>query len=364
MGFRTDFQDLPEDVIRSVFSFCDIYAVVSMSRTNKYLRRLSLDKLVWTDLVANLWRRGFIDQASLSDIQSSSLDSLLALVKGLLTGPSSWNGNANLKPKSRWFLSPKSRRVQNPIPVDMHTKYIVHPREIVASNLNQPKLLNGGEYVLFNNATLECWSIHRDELVWAYEKSGPEFSVVEFAAEVIDGGDSVNIVVCERSWTLSGTGSEQSLVQVLKLDLYTGSSTQLLLNRNPYGNVWNFTDAKISGDIASVVVESWKNVVGTTPYSHCILMNWKGKTELRLASNTAGSPFLITLIPYHVIWVSASISGGPEISVIQVSTALSSHWNHVGKRAYSPTPGAVFTPEVETVAHESITSSECAYLKE
>ncbi|KAJ7264003.1 hypothetical protein B0H12DRAFT_269634 [Mycena haematopus] len=195
------FQDLPEDVVRSIFSFCDIYAVVSFGRTSKCFRHLSLDRLVWMNLVENIWRRGFVDQLSLSDIQSSSRDSLVALVHGLLTGPASWNGT--LKPKSHWFRPSTSRRAQSQAPVEVHTQYVVHPREI-ASNCNQPKLLNGGEYVLFNNVTLECWSVSRDELVWAYEKSGPEFYVVEFAAEIIHGGDSVNIIVCERSWTRNG----------------------------------------------------------------------------------------------------------------------------------------------------------------
>ncbi|KAF8208784.1 hypothetical protein K438DRAFT_287286 [Mycena galopus ATCC 62051] len=244
------FQDLPEDIIRSIFSFCDIYRVLSMSRTNKYLRPLSLDRLVWVDLVASLWRKGFVDQLSLSDIQASSQEALVDLVKSLLTGPASWTGP--VIPKSRWFRLARSPTC--PI-VQVGAKYAVHPPGVLPSNLKQPKLLNGGEYVLFNNVTLECWNVRRDELVWAYDRGGPEFQVAEFAAEVVDEGDSVNLIVCERSWTHSG--NDQSLVQILKLDLTTGSSTPLLQKQNPDGKVYNFIDARISGDIACFVGTPW-----------------------------------------------------------------------------------------------------------
>ncbi|KAJ7918457.1 hypothetical protein B0H13DRAFT_1993021 [Mycena leptocephala] len=213
------FQDLSEDDIRSIFSFCDIYAVVSMSRTNRYFRRLSLDKLVWVDLVENIRRKGFVDQLSLSDILSYSQEALVALVKSLLTGPASWN--PPIEPKRKWFRSTNSLPTQTL--AEISAKY------------SEAKLLNGGEYVLFNNTTLECWSIRRDKLIWAYDKNGLEWSVCEFAAEVVDGGDSVNIIVCEILWTISR--DDQSLAHIVNLDLKTGSSTGLLRIECPDKNI-------------------------------------------------------------------------------------------------------------------------------
>ncbi|KAF7336836.1 F-box domain-containing protein [Mycena venus] len=362
-----NFQDLPEDTIRLILSFCDIYSVVSMSRTSKYLRRLCLDKLVWVDLVANLRRKGFVDQLSLSDIQSYSQEGLVALVKGLLTGPASWKTAPVKKSKSHWFRNRSVSSESQTNFVQISNKYIVHPPGVVASKMNQPKLLNGGEYVLFNNVTLECWNVRRDELVWAYEKNGPKFHIMEFAAEVVDGEDSVNIVVCERSWTHGG--EDQSLVQIVKLDLSTGCSTQLLLNENPgsNGKPCGFTDAKICGHIACVVVESWSEASATestTPHSYCILMDWKTETHLKLVANTWASPFLVTLIAEHLIFVTKNASGGPEISIINISTTLSSHWRSIaGLNGYYFPLDPIYTTQLEAIIRESITFPKCKHLK-
>ncbi|KAJ6557963.1 hypothetical protein B0H19DRAFT_1149276 [Mycena capillaripes] len=291
-----EFQDLSEDNIRSIFSFCDIYAVVSMSRTNKYFRQLTLEKLVWVDLVDNLRRKGFVDQLSISDIRSHSQEPLVALVKRLLTGPACWN--PPIKAKGSWFRSTSSHQSQ--IPVEMFAKYVLHPPGIIYSKENATKLLNGGEYVLFNNTTLECWSVQPDKLIWAYDKNGPESHVFQFAAEMVDGGSSVNIIVCERSWTVGGY--DQSLIQIVKLDFNTGNSTRLLLNELPDTKSYGFTDAKICGSIASAVLQQWTNDLHT-PDSYCILMDWKTNSQLKLASNTLVFPPLL-----GIIWVQTQYS--------------------------------------------------------
>ncbi|KAJ7918459.1 hypothetical protein B0H13DRAFT_1993032 [Mycena leptocephala] len=259
------FQDLSEDDIRSIFSFCDIYAVVSMSRTNRYFRRLSLDKLVWVDLVENIRRKGF--------------GALVALVKSLLTGPACWNP---IEPKRKWF------RVTNSLPTqtlaEMSAKYVIHPSGIVYSKKREAKLLNGGEYVLFNNTTLECWSIRHDKLIWAYDKNGLEWSVCEFAAEVVDGGDSVNLIFWERLWT--GGADDQSLAHIVNLDLKTGSSTGLLRIECSDPQFYGFTDVRICGDIASAAFQDWRSDHSTSTHhcnSYCILMNWRAKSQLKLA---------------------------------------------------------------------------------
>ncbi|KAJ7108698.1 hypothetical protein C8R44DRAFT_295601 [Mycena epipterygia] len=222
------FQDLSEDDIRSIFSFCDIHTVVSMSRTNKYLRQLTLEKLVWVDLVDNIRRKGFIDRLSLSDIQAYSQKALVSLVKGLLTGPTSWN--VPITPKL-----PCLARFQSNIPPPMAlspAQFVIHPSGIRASKKNEAKLLGGGKYVLFNNITLECWSVQHDRLVWSYEKSDPNSYVIEFDAEVSDAGENANIIVCQRSWTTTGDDQRRVLfrhAQTPDVDTFTlkfGRDTQ------------------------------------------------------------------------------------------------------------------------------------------
>ncbi|KAJ7749302.1 hypothetical protein DFH07DRAFT_829190 [Mycena maculata] len=150
------FQDLPEDNLRSIFTFCDIYTVLALGRANTYLRRLTRERLVWADLVKNLRRKGFIDQ-SFSEIQSLSQQALVTLVKGLLTGPTSW------KPKPSFMTSklPFLARFISKSSLRPHSRdktlrqFIVHPprTSAVTFNRKEAKLLGGGEYVLFNNQT-------------------------------------------------------------------------------------------------------------------------------------------------------------------------------------------------------------------
>jgi hypothetical protein len=184
----------------------------------------------------------------------------------------------------------------------MSAKYVIHPSGVISSKKNGAKLLNGGEYVLFNNTTLECWSIRRDKLIWAYDKNGLEWSVCEFAAEVVDGGDSVNIIFWERLWT--GGADDQrcvslgmcrhgllmgfniSLAHIVNLDLKTGSSTGLLRIECSDPQFYGFTDVRICGDIASAAFQDWRSDHSTSTHhcnSYCILMNWRAKSQLKLA---------------------------------------------------------------------------------
>ncbi|KAJ7468053.1 hypothetical protein FB451DRAFT_387697 [Mycena latifolia] len=344
------FQDLSEDNIRSIFSFCDIYVVVRMSRTNKYIRRITLEKLVWVDLVENLRYRGFIDGVSPSEIRALTQEELIALVKTLVTGPRSWTAPVTPKVSERTRLRsspprPPQSWAENP------TQIILHPSGIRSSKMNEAKSIAGGEYVLFNNITLECWSVHDDRLVWAYEKNGPDSYVIEFAADVAYGGESATIAVCERSWTTNNT--DQNLVQILKLDFRTGISTRLVLNNYSDPDSHRFKDVKICGNIACVAVHGPSG-------NYWILMDWGTDSYLKLASNTLASPLLVNLILNHVLVLTNTLSGAPDIRVINI-TAFSGHWQHT---ADPPTLPTVYVSDIEADICESITFGNCARFRQ
>ncbi|KAF7360197.1 F-box domain-containing protein [Mycena venus] len=336
-----EFQELPEDVIRSIFGCSDVYSVISLGGTNRYFHRLSMDKLVWVDLVVNLRRKGFIDRLSLSDIQSSSQEALVALVKRSVTGPESWYGT--VKPKSHWSRSSSHQTL-----IEMSTKHTVHPGVINTPSNLHAGLLNGGEYVLIDGVTIECWSVQRDKLVWTYDKNSPESFVEEFTAEVIEGGCSANIMVCESLWTASGKSG--SLVQIVGLDFDTGTSTSLFVL--PCPEVESYTNAKICDDLASAVLD-----LGGTSY--CLLMNWKTKAHLTVVPNARVSPLLVTLVPNHVIFLMSGTTGSPEIRIIN-STALSPHWR---LDTGHPILNTVFPSQLDVILCEKITFEKCPYLR-
>ncbi|KAJ6582892.1 hypothetical protein DFH09DRAFT_1144850, partial [Mycena vulgaris] len=345
-----EFQGLSEDDIRSIFSFCDICAVVAMSRTNKYLRRLTLDKLVWVDLVENLRRRGFIDGVSRSEIHAHSQEALIALVKRLLTGPESWTAPVIPKVPLMARIRSNSPRLAR---AEISTQLTLHPTGVRNSKKNEAKLLAGGKYVLFNNITLECWSVHDDRLVWSYEKNGPDSYVAEFASDVADGGESANIIACERSWT-ENEADDQSLIQVLKLDFRTGISTRLLLNPCSGGNSFSFVDSKICGNLACAVLQELRDDTVTSQKS-CILMNWETKSQLKLVSSTLGSPFSVTLVHDHVLVLANKTSGGPEIRII--------HYTAFPWRQNMGHP-LVDVCDIEAVVSESITFGNSARFRQ
>ncbi|KAJ6523292.1 hypothetical protein B0H19DRAFT_1201743 [Mycena capillaripes] len=55
------FESLGEDVILQTLSLCDVYAVLSVSMVNKFLRRIALVKQLWLSLVHDLGVRGVLD---------------------------------------------------------------------------------------------------------------------------------------------------------------------------------------------------------------------------------------------------------------------------------------------------------------
>ncbi|KAJ6487754.1 hypothetical protein C8R45DRAFT_994210 [Mycena sanguinolenta] len=312
------FHELPADVICSIFNFCDIHAVVSVSGTSKYLHRLVKNKSVWVYLVDDLRHRGFIDQLSLSDIQSYSQGALVSLVKGLLTGPESWTGTTN----------PRS-----------HPPQTIHP----PSMPGLATLLQGGEYILFsNNRTLECWSVRYDKLVWVYQ-SGPKPRIYEYDAEVIDGGAGANIIICDRDTKLGPR------LQIVKLDFGSGISTLLFLIEAPGQWSCRFSAPKICGDIAVVYFsESGGQSSGLNPR----LVNWKTKDHLELTSPTSRLA-VIPILNYTLV-LSNPLSGGSEVIILE-NSAFSSHWCDV---ATHPRPSMVPISELEFLLQESITFSD------
>ncbi|KAJ6487767.1 hypothetical protein C8R45DRAFT_256270 [Mycena sanguinolenta] len=297
------FQELSEDVLRSIFSFCDIYAVVAVSGTNKYFHRLCTDKSVWVDLVDNLRRRGFVDRLSLSDIQSYSQEA----------------------------ESETHTLGQTP------TKYTIHLR-ITPTNAT---LLGGGEHILCYSAytqTLECWSVRYDKLVWAYVKKKPRSKVREFDAEVIDGG--ANIIVCEMDE--SGPTSQ---LEIVKLDFVTGASTPLLVCECPPGSC--FITPKICGDIVLVGFQAGSSMTSR-------LINWKTQVHLELASSKTLPTFQFVAIPirnYTFVLCTPSSDSKPEISILD-NSALSSHCRDI---ATHPTPNMVYSSDFEFILHQKIT---------
>ncbi|KAJ7741987.1 hypothetical protein DFH07DRAFT_981031, partial [Mycena maculata] len=227
-------------------------------------------------------------------------------------------------------------------------------RGIGGTNMNAVRLLSGGEYILLKNATLECWNIQQARLVWSHETNGPDPWLMQFGAEVVDGGDSVNIIICEGR-TSGVDGQRGSLIQIVNLNLHTGISTSLLADLYPDATSEDFgiMEAKFCGNLACLIWVFLTRSDGTGPQNYCILMDWQTRSRLKLAPNPLTSPISVNLIPNHVLLMTNDgLSGIPEISLINMAP-LSPHWRHTTDDS---TLDTVHPSELEAIVHESITS--------
>ncbi|KAJ7133290.1 hypothetical protein C8R44DRAFT_730468 [Mycena epipterygia] len=85
------FIDLPEDVVSYFLCLSDISSVISISQTNKYLHHLAFAPALWISLVQDLRNRGFIDRLSTADIRALTTQALVQVVRQLVLGPEAWS---------------------------------------------------------------------------------------------------------------------------------------------------------------------------------------------------------------------------------------------------------------------------------
>ncbi|KAJ7615640.1 hypothetical protein DFH06DRAFT_123665 [Mycena polygramma] len=90
------FQDLDEDVLPAILTACDVYAVVSLSRVNKFFRAIALSEWLWRALVHGLSARYHIPD--LHAIDSYCTTQLIAEVKRLIRGPATWSEQSSRPP--------------------------------------------------------------------------------------------------------------------------------------------------------------------------------------------------------------------------------------------------------------------------
>ncbi|KAJ6512383.1 hypothetical protein DFH09DRAFT_1374215 [Mycena vulgaris] len=290
------FSELAPDVLFSIFACCDISSVVSISQTCRNLHDLAHHKSVWLVLVGDLRQKSILDSAL--DLQDLSTDDLINLVKSLLTGPETWS------PRDSGFIPELSKEI------------VLHPK--IAHGLyweNEAKLVPSERYVLFNNwHTLECWDVAEDRLVWKHASIVEHASVLEFAAEEIEGDNVLVVMICER--TYPNNRGQENFVEIVEVDLRTVTHRVLILTRAPdtaYDNP--FSHPVILGTIAAV---------GTTrPTDRYFFVNWKTQASFVLHGGQR-SLSLVALIPGHVILKAASTDGEEEIHVIS-NDALHSH---------------------------------------
>ncbi|RDB28118.1 hypothetical protein Hypma_001468 [Hypsizygus marmoreus] len=238
-----DRPSLVDDVLLRIFCSCDIHSILALSQSSRHFHNLALSKQVWLTVLSDLHRRNFIDLLPGQQLDQLSALELVNLARRTVRGPRSWT-------------DPAGPLIAKQLVVKSSITDPDHPNNI--GYLNEVKLLSGGRYILFQHQdTLECLAVEDGKHIWQYRGHWESFNVLKFAAEVVDEGKAVIIMVGIRTYD-----TKQNFVEILRLDFSTGSATTLIKEKTPkttYDNV--FSSMKICGDFAVTTVDNTLHIL-------------------------------------------------------------------------------------------------------
>jgi len=185
------------------------------------------------------------------------------------------------------------------------------------------KLLPSGRYVLFNNWNkLECWNVADDRLIWKHTSPIEHASVLDFGAEQVE--DSAIVMICVRTYPHGYHAARKNYVQVVRVDLQTGTQSHLFVGRAPDTDYDNpFSLPTIRGALAVVTTNS-------EPDRHMIV-NWRAQSYFILQCKEE-SPSMIALIEQHVVLRTSSLEDegedGEEQTQLHIisNDALRAYW--------------------------------------
>ncbi|KAJ7198165.1 hypothetical protein GGX14DRAFT_470409 [Mycena pura] len=299
--------DLPSDILLRILHNCDVSSLRSASQANKSFHDLVFTRIIWISLVQDLRYRGFVDGLSADDVKAMSTPELIALMRRLVLGPRCAGTPASLMLPRRRRLTLSTKLGSGACVARTRVLHpTIPPRHLFSQH--DVVLLPRGEYLLLNNATgLECWRVADDALVWRYQSDVPSARVKAFAADVRDGGGSVNLVIC-----VVGAPPGYSHVRIVSLTFSTRTAQHLLQTQvgAPFGDP---ITPRIYGDFAAVRMQNQSFVV----------FDWRSETYCNIGESHC-KRITMDFIPGHFISASSQ-----RIEVFSM-TALAGKWSPAG----------------------------------
>ncbi|KAJ7084720.1 hypothetical protein C8R44DRAFT_894149 [Mycena epipterygia] len=312
---------LPEDVLHYSLCLCDVSSVICISQANKFLHRLAFAPTIWISLVEALRNRGFIDRHSAADIRNMSTESLVGIVRRLVGGPDAWSPPKILHPRPQRKLCEKilhkisgARELRENSPQEARAHIVLHPP---ISPVRPPpfctEVLRGGRHVLFIDAhdakRLNCWRVADNSLLGTYHGG---HDILDFAAEVLPGGERANIVIRMQDWP-------SCFMEIISWDFATGT-TELHAATEYSDSPFNIrTLPNICGDFVTTQMDCSPPV--------CIMINYRAQNFCKvICPSHFDFRWRLELIPGHFIFTSTSSSRRTlEIYVGEIAS-LSDFW--------------------------------------
>jgi hypothetical protein len=319
-------------------------------QTCRYLNSLTFTKQLWLVLLQDAPL--LLDQWPELSLHQFTTAELIDLAKRMVQGPQTWSRS----------------HVSEPV---IARQEVIHPEIYVGPGglfwENDPKLLSGGQYLLFNSArVLECWKVAEDRLIWKHQSQWEFAWVLDFAAEVVDDSQAAVIMICQRTRNNAEPRKKcvlylflechiyirvhDSVVEVVRLDFLTETSQPLFCTQLPDTNYDNpFTHPKICGDTAILCIHITNKI---------LLINWRTQSCIMLLASTVRQmpsdmvqSRLIDFCRSHTMWPfypHILSSSNPVLHPVCAiwTFGLSSPWLRFGLLVVSPIATKRFRQEM------------------
>ncbi|KAK7055992.1 hypothetical protein R3P38DRAFT_1373754 [Favolaschia claudopus] len=297
-------QDVGEDLLIKILSFCDVYTVLLVSRVDKFLHQISLTKQLWVHLLRDLGSRGLIRRPSEAEIDEYSTRDIMHEIKRIVCGPETW--------------APESIQ-----PPTIHRQVVFHPGIDMDEIFGMPLLIPGGTHaILQTSGFIGLYEVQNGKCIWQciWQKASERGSI---GVDLIERGQKVRVAM------VPGKFSPNAKIMICEIDLHKGESLEVFSVSMPMGNfsgdLWWCKDLR--GEYMIIHIYS----LGMPGGHIFVLVNWRQHQQIIL---TYGERSTITdlkprLLPNHLlVTCEVSIQGKRQHSIVATAySELDAYWH-------------------------------------
>ncbi|KAF8177915.1 hypothetical protein K438DRAFT_1844880 [Mycena galopus ATCC 62051] len=285
-------QEIGEDILIKTLSFCDVNAVLSVSRVNKFLCRVALTKQVWVYMMHDLVSRGLLDRCSGAELDVYSTQDILDEIKRVVCGPTTW------APES---LTPAVHR-QFMFDTCLDTDDFFHL-----------ELIPGGTHaILKTHEDVRLYDVHTGSCLW-----NKVLRISSIASDLVGVGEIARILLVPETY------SEDINITIQEVNLITGESHEpfcLPLPAEDLSGRWWCTD--IQEDFFLL-----QRFFDQSQEQRLILVDWCSKQQATLAYNNVVGNLQARLLRDYILVTYRESPNPPGQHVIAVIAFSSLDWH-------------------------------------
>ncbi|KAJ7659598.1 hypothetical protein DFH06DRAFT_1297201, partial [Mycena polygramma] len=293
------FQDLDEDVLPAILTACDVYAVVSLSRVNKFFRAIALSEWLWRALVLGLSAHYRI--LNLHAIDSYSTAQLIAEVKRLIRGPATWSEQSSRPPT------------------------LASAKTFLGGNCVQ--FLPGERFFAeFRGPSFCCYDVASGSCVWTCPV--PSARIKVWTAEIGDDGKSAVFFLIQ---TASGRNRDE--LSIAHVDFRTGES-EILFEVVLHSRVGVYRHPALFGNFLGMelIYTPW----GRSERAVMVL-DWRKRVFVTFACSPASEPnqeTRVAFLPGHILLYNTTAGPHADLCAVYTVASVASRWQPLAVRAF------------------------------